>query len=371
MTEYKLKLEPYFMKLNDKYIGYIKTCVSTDIIKQNQIILIIDISGSMQGIRINNVKESYKQLLNKINNQEIYITLILFNHESQIIYENVLINNDNLFDTINLGTSKMISSGGTKIIPAIKLALSKKIKEYNTHIIIFTDGEDNENKNLLYDMFSNETLHVCGIGSNSIKLINDLSKVAKMKTINIIDNLETINIIINNLLEYIKTNISDNIIINNKYYQLLNNIPKNFPLEPMETIDNYNIILTINSTSKTIICNTTNIHTFKYECIHSELERLYCNFNEEISVSINNNFNNINTIIETFEIYLNLLVNICTINDYNILNINEYNKLLYEINQTKELIIRNEQEILNINILDDITNRNISRALTVRATSLI
>ena len=301
---YDVDLEPSFMKIDEKYIGYIKIKVSTDIINdKQQIILIIDNSYSMNGDRIKYVIEAYTNLLNKIKNENIYITLITFNHETKILYENIIITDDNI--NLYIDILKNISvNGGTLISPSIQLALTKKKENYNCNIIIFTDGEDNEilsHKNIIYDLFTNETLHICGIGSDSIKLVNNLAECAKIKTINIIDNLNVINSIFNNLINYMNNNINDTIIINNNYYQLLNNQIKLIPLDPLDNINDFKINFTIRdsnittnnfkfNTLDTIINLKINIKIsndnikiifedvsnklFDINCIETELERL-------------------------------------------------------------------------------------------------
>lgn len=397
---YDVDLEPSFMKIDEKYIGYIKIKVSTDIINdKQQIILIIDNSYSMNGDRIKYVIEAYTNLLNKIKNENIYITLITFNHETKILYENIIITDDNINSYIDI--LKNISvNGGTLISPSIQLALTKKKENYNCNIIIFTDGEDDEllsHKNKIYDLFTNETLHICGIGSDSIKLVNNLAECAKIKTINIIDNLNVINSIFNNLINYMNNNINDTIIINNNYYQLLNNQIKLIPLDPIDNINDFKINFTIRNSNITtnnfkfntldtiinlkinikisndnikIIFEDVSNKLFDINCIETELERLNIKFNIIMSNEIiTNNVEKLNNIIDEYNNYLQKLNDICDINSIIITELNNYNKYINDIAYYKNII----DDIDNIDnySLSDIANRSLSNAITVRSLSLI
>lgn len=397
---YDVDLEPSFMKIDEKYIGYIKIKVSTDIINdKQQIILIIDNSYSMNGDRIKYVIEAYTNLLNKIKNENIYITLITFNHETKILYENIIITDDNI--NLYIDILKNISvNGGTLISPSIQLALTKKKENYNCNIIIFTDGEDDEllsHKNKIYDLFTNETLHICGIGSDSIKLVNNLAECAKIKTINIIDNLNVINSIFNNLINYMNNNINDTIIINNNYYQLLNNQIKLIPLDPIDNINDFKINFTIRNSNITtnnfkfntldtiinlkinikisndnikIIFEDVSNKLFDINCIETELERLNIKFNIIMSNEIiTNNVEKLNNIIDEYNNYLQKLNDICDINSIIITELNNYNKYINDIAYYKNII----DDIDNIDnySLSDIANRSLSNAITVRSLSLI
>jgi hypothetical protein len=371
---YQIELDPYFMKINNKYAGYIKIKVNTDIINDKQIILIIDISGSMCDNRIKYVVEAYNNLLKKINNKNILITLIVFNHDTNILYENIMIKDDNIEFYIN--TLKIIvPHGGTSICPSIELALIKKKKNYNCNIIIFTDGEDNDvlkYKNKIFELFTNETFHICGIGSDSIKLVNNLADCAKIKTINIIDNLEIINEILNNLLNYMNNNINDNIIINNKYYQLLNNQIKLIPLDPLDEILDYKINFKLTNKKIEVNCDLSNLQIFDKNCIETELERLNINLNIIMSNEIvKNNISKLDNIITEFNEKLEHLINICKQNSIIINTIKNYNKLVNDI----ELFKKNIDDIKNNKIdkylLNDISQRTLSHANAQRSNSLI
>lgn len=374
-------LEPSFMKVNDKYIGYIKIKVTkqniTDgiINDKQQIILIIDNSASMNGNKIKYVIDAYTNLLNKINNKNIYITLITFNHNTDILYENITITNENIKSCIDI-LKNISTCGGTNICPSIELALTKKKENYNCNIIIFTDGEDYNiisQKTKIYEMFTNETFHICGIGSESIKLINHLSDCAKIKTINIIDNLDNINYILNNLLYYMNNNINENIIINNNYYQLLNNEIKLIPLDPLDEIIDFKINFKLANNNIEIICDSSNIKLFDKNCIETELERLNVNFNIIMSIEIVNNNNNdkLNNIITEFNDYLQKLNTICDENSIIISELNNYNKYINDITLFQDIIDDINNNRTNNYLLRDISNRSLSNAITIRSQSLL
>jgi hypothetical protein len=376
-------LSPSFMKIDDKYVGYVKIKVTkasvikdSDIINdKQQIILIIDNSGSMSNKRIKYVIEAYTNLLNKINNKNIYITLITFNHNTNILYENVIITDLNINTYINI-VQNISTFGTTDICPSIDLALTKKKENYNCNIIIFTDGEDDNiisQKNRLYSIFTNETFHVCGIGSESIKLINHLSDCAKIKTINIIDKLDVINNILNNLLHYMDNNINENIIINNNYYQTLNNETKLIPLEPLEEITDFRINFKLGSNNIEIICDLSNVKLFDINCIQTELERLNVKFNMIMSVEIvnNNSSDKLNNIITEFNDHLQKLKDVCDANSVIITELKNYNKYINDIALIKNTIDDIDDDVIDNYSLMDIANRSLSNAITVRSQSLL
>jgi len=368
---YEIECVPYFILHNNKYCGYMDINVKTQNIINKKIKLVIDISGSMLGERINQVKESYSNLILKLKNINIQFTLIVFNDKSELIYKDILITDDNYENIIIHGNNKLYSHGGTLIVPALELALLNKCENSDTNIIILTDGEDNSDKSILYDKFTNETLHVCGIGSQSLNLMNNISKCSKIKTINIIDKIEDIERVLTNLLEYMKINIPDNLIINNEYYQILNNKNRKIPLNPLINI-NHEINIKVKNNTKSVLCTINNVQVFNLECINTELERLLIKFSEDISLNIlNNNYEQINGILLLLESELDSLKNICIINDYNITTLLNYNPLIVEIEKVKQIIenISNDQYIESD--IEEEALRQASRAITMRTNSLI
>lgn len=369
---YEISCTPNFILCDNKYHGYLDINIKTNDKINKKIKLVIDVSGSMKGNRIEQVIQSYNNLIIKLKNTNILLTLIIFNNTSTLIFDDYIINDDNYLDIIRIGNEKLHANGGTLIEPALELALSNKYENYDTNIIIFTDGEDHINKHNLYNKFTNETLHVCGIGSASLKLMNNIAECAKIKTINIIDKIEDIENVLTNLLKYMQMNISDNLIINGKYYQILNNINKKIPLNPLQSI-NYEINIEIKNNIKQIECTINNVHIFNIECIDIELERLLINFNEEIGLNITEyNSEQITNIISTLENNIEMLNNLCITNSFNICTLLNYNSLLTEIHKAKEIIenINSNNRYYSVNIAE-YAQRQMSQALTARSHSLI
>jgi len=368
---YEISCVPYFILNNNKYYGYLDVNIKTKDIINKKIKLVIDVSGSMTGDKIKQVKQSYKNLVIKLKNTNILLSLIIFNNKSTLIYEDYIIDDDNYLDIIVQGDNKLCADGGTIRLPALELALSNKYDNYDTHIIIFTDGEDSTNKSKLYEKFTNETLHACGIGKESLKLMNNIAQYAKMKTINIIDNVEDIETVLTNLLKYMATNIPDILIINETYHQILNNTNKRIPIDPIHSI-NYDINIKVKNNNKKICCTIDNVKIFNVDCIDMELSRLLINFNEKIGLHImDHNLEEIKTIIFILENDIEILNNLCIINSYDITTLLNHGLLVTEIIKIKETIENISTNQYSFNSISEYADRQMSQALTARSMSLI
>src|SRR3989304_7771605 len=133
---------------------------------------LLDVSGSMVGKKLEDVKETVIELVNKLNNKD-RLAVITFDSSAffkikprsvgQIIRQNEL---PSLFNRI-------FSDNNTAIWDAIYLAVSQlRDKERKTVITVLTDGEDNSSKHSynevreLIDKHNNITLDIIHIGEN-------------------------------------------------------------------------------------------------------------------------------------------------------------------------------------------------------------
>ena len=110
------------------------------------LICVIDVSGSMRGEKISQVRESLKILLTLMDEND-RICLILFNDEGTNYYNLNYLTKENkniLIEKIN----KINSRGGTNILSGLKLAIEVlkriNINEKNvSSILLLSDGLDN------------------------------------------------------------------------------------------------------------------------------------------------------------------------------------------------------------------------------------
>ena len=112
------------------------------------LICVIDISGSMNGEKLYQVKESLKILVEMMN-QKDRIALILFESKAELFYDLNYLSEKNKSILKNL-IDKMESKGGTNIANGLEIAveLLKKINNNNnksrsSSIILLSDGCDN------------------------------------------------------------------------------------------------------------------------------------------------------------------------------------------------------------------------------------
>jgi len=160
----------------------------------------IDVSGSMDGERINMAKKSLIQLIQKLNDED-NIAISKFDEESKPVFNYQKISELKKLDYIS-EIEKLEADGGTNILNAFKGAYNFMSNEkYNKNevrrIIIITDMEDNISNDLksFVEKISKENIYVTILGiSESFR--TDLAEVAtQVKGANyiLITNLNDIN----------------------------------------------------------------------------------------------------------------------------------------------------------------------------------
>ena len=129
------------------------------------LICVIDISGSMRGEKINQVKESLKILLTLMDEKD-RICLILFSELAEKYYDLNYLTRENKDKLINL-IDKIYAGGGTNILSGLQIAIDVLKKDLNnkkneksvSSILLLSDGCDNY--------------------SNDIQLANSLKNLTK------------------------------------------------------------------------------------------------------------------------------------------------------------------------------------------------
>ena len=157
------------------------------------LICIVDISGSMQGEKIELVRESLQYLVKNLMNEQDNFALVEFSNSAYIIQNLTQMNEINKNLTLEL-IDNLYASGGTNIYEGLEFGLSLLTKNYSSSgriasMILLSDGQDNYNygqvvskfRNLFISTKKNEyifTLHSFGFGNDhDAVLMNDLSKL--------------------------------------------------------------------------------------------------------------------------------------------------------------------------------------------------
>ena len=162
-------------------------------VKGVDLICIVDVSGSMEGNKIELVKDSLKYLVNLMNEQDNMV-LIIFSHYVEVISEFTKMTSEN--KTLLLEDIEDLTAyGGTNIYNALDKALSFIKYDYSSgeriaSMILLSDGEDNTYNgdrlsNLFRQLLLNTgknnyifTLHTLGFGeSHDYELMNKLSLI--------------------------------------------------------------------------------------------------------------------------------------------------------------------------------------------------
>jgi hypothetical protein len=182
--------------------------------KPINISLLIDSSGSMEGIRIDSVKKTLKVLIETLSNGDS-ITLITFSSNSKVILEKVVItetNRPSIFEEIE----KINAEGGTNLEKAICLLGTLQIINSNA-IIMLSDGFINEGMSNIASLYSlvksympQLPIYTLGYGDDHNA---DLMKILATKThgsYNFIQEELSLPAAVGEMLGGLKTEISSN-----------------------------------------------------------------------------------------------------------------------------------------------------------------
>ncbi|KAJ3259108.1 hypothetical protein HK103_002995 [Boothiomyces macroporosus] len=113
------------------------------------LVLVVDVSGSMAGTKINMVVQSIKYLIQEELLSQDRIALVIFNGSAQTIVNFTRISNENKVELVDAVSKALVASGGTNIMDGVKSAINllkaRSHKNQLASILLLSDGCDNYN----------------------------------------------------------------------------------------------------------------------------------------------------------------------------------------------------------------------------------
>ena len=123
---------------------------------KKRLVLVLDVSGSMNGERINLVLHAVKVILTA-SNENIEISIYTFDSAVTQIKEFIVMNDENKSKMLDLVPNIPLTFGSTNLLDGIneplKYVASVNNISIDTHILVFTDGEPN-----IKDIYSYDTI---------------------------------------------------------------------------------------------------------------------------------------------------------------------------------------------------------------------
>ncbi len=150
-------------------------------IPPREYIFIVDVSGSMHGFPLNISKKLLKDLIGNLRSTDRF-NVLLFAGGSHLMSEQSLpATKENILRAINI-IERQRGSGGTRLLPALKRALSlSKTEGYSRSIVIATDGYvtvEEEAFDLIRNNLGQANIFTFGIGSSVNRhLIEGMARV--------------------------------------------------------------------------------------------------------------------------------------------------------------------------------------------------
>ena len=137
-------------------------------IQARDVIFVLDISGSMAGTSIEQAKASLITALDRLTPIDRF-NVIWFNNETGSLFNSSVVASAQQINLARRFINNIQASGGTEMLPALKLALSNK-QEFTrfTQVVFLTDGNiSNEDElfDVIYQQLGNNRLFTIGIGS--------------------------------------------------------------------------------------------------------------------------------------------------------------------------------------------------------------
>ena len=177
-------------------------------IQARDVIFVLDISGSMSGTSIEQAKASLLTALDGLSGIDRF-NVIWFNDRCDSLFPDVVTASAQYREYAKQSIRQLQANGGTEMLPALKLALSKQEKFSRLRQVVFlTDGNISNEAELfsvIDDQLGNSRLFTIGIGSapnayfmrkaatkgrGSFTYIGDLNEV-EVKTAALLKKLET------------------------------------------------------------------------------------------------------------------------------------------------------------------------------------
>ncbi len=248
--------------LIDNYLGIIHTKETYDHIDLDRlplnIIMVADVSGSMSEIcrdkhitesinytRLDLVKHTMRTIIESLTHHD-KLSIIKFNNSAEILTGLIKVSKDNK-SIFNEKVDSMIADGGTNIWDALRIASNLANKEHindKIHILLFTDGESNENPprgiiptfNDHLSKFTNLNIniHTYGFGNNiNSPLLYEISEIIKGGLFGFIPDSSMIGTVFINSLAYLMSNNKQN---------TLNDIEEQYRILLIESLKKCDII---------------------------------------------------------------------------------------------------------------------------------
>ncbi|RUO95700.1 hypothetical protein BC936DRAFT_143417, partial [Jimgerdemannia flammicorona] len=116
---------------------------------RTELIFIVDCSGSMNGIKIENTKAALDLFIRSIPN-ETYFNIILFGTGYVTLFDKSRCNSQGILDkALKFVDNLSANMGGTQIYSPLRWAFDHAQKDMSTTIILMTDGEVNNTEELI------------------------------------------------------------------------------------------------------------------------------------------------------------------------------------------------------------------------------
>jgi Ca-activated chloride channel family protein len=132
------------------------------------LVLVLDRSKSMRGARLDRVKLSAHQIIDQLSRED-YLSVVAFSDKADPIIESITVTDKAaLKSMVNI----ISANGGTEIYQGLSEAMRQVRKHRNTdyvnHIILLTDGETFDNKDLSLDLANEAAKYGIGISTMGI-----------------------------------------------------------------------------------------------------------------------------------------------------------------------------------------------------------
>jgi len=219
-----LNASPGFIDENNEFI-------------EKDIAFVLDVSGSMDGKKLEKAKKSLLFCINNLNKNDRF-EVIRFSTEAEELFGDLAKVDDTNRDKAKDYINNLQAIGGTNIIDALQLVLSKKSDPKRPYIIIFitdgksTIGETDENRiiNAINKHNLNNTrIFTFGIGYDlNIHLLDKITDATKAFRTYITPD-EDIEVKISNFYKKFKSPVLTNIKISFDNIKILKNYPINIP----------------------------------------------------------------------------------------------------------------------------------------------
>ncbi|KAJ3313089.1 hypothetical protein HDV04_002406 [Boothiomyces sp. JEL0838] len=151
------------------------------------LVLIVDVSGSMASVKLEMVKDTICYLINHQLQDHDRLAIVTFNEHANLICNFTRITSENKQELVGLVNGSLVADGGTSIIEGIKMGLDmldcRKIINTNSAMLLFSDGEDSkpDHKYLVFQYLeqarnSGLPIQCFGYGENhDYKYLNDIA----------------------------------------------------------------------------------------------------------------------------------------------------------------------------------------------------